>query len=97
MQSMTDHIMNELRKPVENIFNAIEEQIKQIELDVPDSLKMGLLINCLHGVHVQRLLKIKLPSIEAVYGPISNTLVFERDMLYGAIARIESLKQSEQD
>jgi len=97
MQSMTDHIMNELRKPVENIFNAIEEQIKQIELDVPDSLKMGLLINCLHGTHVQRLLKTKLPGIEAIYGPISNTLVFERDMLCGAIARIESLKQPEKD
>jgi hypothetical protein len=89
--------MNELRKPTENIFNAIEEQIKQIELDVPDSLKMGILINCLHGIHVQRLLRTKLGSIEAIYGPISDTLVFERDMLCDAITRIESLKQSEQN
>jgi hypothetical protein len=93
---MTDElIINMLVSASKKARNAIIEEAKEIELDVPDALKIVLLANVVHGGFILNLSKE--PST-AIYGVIFKNLLeqllLEKEVLLEAAKNIQQKNRS---
>ena len=89
MKTTEDFVKQSLLEPTRRLYRAVEKECEELELNIPKSLKMAVLINTLHGLFATIMSKEDNKGIVILYEKICDDLVFERDVLLDITVQLE--------
>jgi hypothetical protein len=93
---MTDDlIINMLISASKKVSTNLIEEAKELELDVPDALKVMLLANVVHGKFILSLTKDPSTAIYGVlFKELLEQLLFEKEVLLESVKNIQQKNRS---
>lgn len=89
MKTTEDFVKQALLEPTRRLYRAVEKECEELELNIPNSLKMAVLINTLHGLFATIMVKEDNRGVSMLYEKVCDDLVLERDVLLDITVQLE--------